>query len=100
MNNQKWLKRKYPNHFDEVMKFLDEKYLENFKTKKLNLGRLKEDCGTYHKAGDLILFKRSNPVNNHNYPMHHAIGKCPDKVTSSGYHSFGVYNVEFEEITK
>lgn len=97
MDNEKWLKRKYPYHFEEVTKVLDEERLRELKEQNFKIGRLvKKTEG--HKKGKLIFFKRSNPVNNYNYPLHYAFTKCKKGETYSGYHGFGLHESDFEEI--
>ncbi len=100
MDNRKWLKRKYPETFKEVDEFLNDGFLQEFKKGRYKLGRLVSDiieCQKY-KKGDLIYFKRSNPVNDYNHPIIRAIIKCQKGYTASGYHGIRVVESEFEEI--
>ncbi len=100
MENRKWLKRKYPKSFVEVNEFLNDSELETFKKGKYKLGRTIKPVWqiNLYPKGTLITFKRSNPITNENYPMHHAVAKCDVGFTSSGYHSINVWNEEFEEV--
>jgi len=100
MENRKWLKRKYPQTFIEANEFLNDKELENFKRNKYQLGRIVKP--TWHvnlyPVGTLIMFKRSNPIRDENYPLHHAIVKCEVGFTESGYHSINVWEQDFEVV--
>lgn len=103
MENKKWLKRKYPESFDELNEFLNDSKLNGLKKYKYLIGRLVEDiktpCGESYKIGKLVMFKRSNPVNDYNYPDIHAVIKCnSDSVTKSGYHSLTIHEHHIEEI--
>lgn len=110
MENRKWLKRKYPKSFDKINKFLNDEQLEIFKKNKYRLGKIitNPNWNFYlYPPGTLIMFKRSNPINDYNYPMCHAIAKCKTKitptghhpiVTPSGYHSIHVFPSYFKEI--
>ena len=102
MDNRKWLKRKYPKSFNRVNSFLNDEQLQNFRNGKYKLGEttkeLKEE-ETY-SVGTLSIFKRSNPINSYNYPMHPIIVKCRDGLTISGYHSFWVTPDKCKEITE
>jgi hypothetical protein len=102
MENRKWLKRKYPDTYKEVNSFLDDKHLAEFKKRKYKLGRLVSDVISVQKypKGRLIMFKRSNPINNHNYPLHHVIIKCQKGFTESGYHNINICDNEFIEVVK
>ena len=102
MDNRKWLQRKYPKTFKEANEFLNDKELENFKKNKYKLGRIIKPTWyvNLYPAGTLIIFKRSNPVKDYNYPLHHAIAKCEIGFTESGYHSIDIFNESFEEIKK
>jgi hypothetical protein len=102
MDNRKWLKRKYSDTFEKVNIFLDKTALIEFKKRKYKLGILTKDIIQVqkYKAGNLIMFKRSNPVNDENYPLHYAIIKCDKGFTQSGYHSFWINEDDFEEIIK
>jgi len=102
MENRKWLKRKYPKTFKKVDTFLNDGMLIEFKKFNYKLGVLTNDiiqCQTY-KKGRLIMFKRTNPVNDQNYPVHHGVIKCQKGYTASGYHSIPVLNQDFKEIVK
>ena len=100
MNPEKWLKRKYPNSFDDIRLFLNDRQLDEFKNSRMKIGRLIKDIdqGQKYPEGSLILFRRSNPVTSYNYPMHYGIIKCPEGYTASGYHSFGIFDSDFKEI--
>lgn len=100
MDDRKWLRRKYPEVFDEVNSFLDDHQLSEFKKRKYNLGRLVSDMLDMedYSAGTMIMFKRSNPVRDYNYPMHYAVIKCSDGITASGYLSMSIYERDFKEI--
>jgi hypothetical protein len=100
MNPEKWLKRKYPNSFKEIRQFLDDKQLIEFKKSKMKIGRLTNDiikCQKYFN-GSLIIFRKSNPINSYNYPMHYGIIKCQKGYTESGYHSIHIFDCDFIEI--
>lgn len=100
MDNRKWLKRKYPKTFTEANEFLNDSELKYFKDNKYKLGRIVKPT-IYVKEypiGTLIMFKRSNPINDYNYPMHHAIVKCEVDFTQSGYHSINIWESDFKEI--
>jgi hypothetical protein len=99
MDNRKWLKRKYPKSFNEISNFLDDKALIQFKDGKYKIGRLVMDNFAMIK-GELMFFKRSNPVNDYNYPSHPAIFKCSKNHTVSGYHSEWITENYYEEIVK
>lgn len=100
MENRKWLKRKYPKSFSKANKFLNDSELEAFKSKNYKLGILKRDICQVQKypKGQLIMFKRSNPVNDYNYPIHNAVIKCDVGFTSSGYHSINIFDGDFKEV--
>lgn len=105
MDNQKWLKRKFPKSFEEVNAVFTDEYITELKVYGYKLGKLKEpqimEFGRKEKypVGTYIIFKRSNPVRSYNYPLHYAITKCLiENFTASGYHSFSIYESEFEEI--
>lgn len=102
MDNRKWLKRKYPKTHKEVDSFLDDNELEDFKKNKYKLGRLKGDIIQVqkYKKGMLIMFKRTNPVTDFNYPLHHGVVKCQKGFTASGYHSLNLTEGDFVEIFK
>ncbi len=95
MDNRKWLKRKYPKSFKEVNEFLDDLHLEEFKKMNYKLGIITRPSWSIdlYPEGTMIMFKRSNPVTDMNYPMHHAIAKCRNDYTPSGYHSISVWGV-------
>jgi hypothetical protein len=100
MDNRKWLKRKYPESFDQVNSFLNDYYLSIFKSQKFKLGELKNDIQLYdYKKGDICMFKKSNPVNDYNHPYSYVIVKC-GSFTASGYHSFNIGRNDCKEITK
>lgn len=102
MDNRKWLKRRYPETFVEVNDFLNDSELEKFRKLRYKLGRIIRptwDVQLY-PVGTLILFKRSNPIRDMNYPMHHAEVKCDTNFTTSGYHSIGIFEGYFKEIYK
>lgn len=98
MENRKWLKRKYPISFVKVNRLLNDEYLSKFKKERFRIAVLKKDIGI-HKPGEFIIFKRSNPVNSYNYPMHYGIAKCSKGYTTSGYHSIDVFEDDINEIT-
>jgi hypothetical protein len=100
MENKKWLKRKYPDSFTEIVEFLNDKELENFKRNKYKLGRLVKPVWyvNLYPTNTLIMFKRSNPIYDVNYPLHYAVVKCEDNLTESGYHSINLFEQDFEEI--
>lgn len=100
MENRKWLKRRYPLIFEEVNDFLNDEQLGYFKDLKYKLGRLTVDINQeeiYYKDS-LCFFKRSNPVNDYNYPLHQIIVKCSDRLTTSGYNCFWVSPEQVEEV--
>lgn len=100
MDNRKWLKRKYPKTFEDVSKFLNDEQLQYFKDRKYKLGRLTEDINQeeIYGKGKLCFFKRSNPVNSYNHPLHTITVKCTDNLTMSGYNSFWVCPTQVEEV--
>jgi hypothetical protein len=100
MENRKWLQRKYPKIFDEVNEFLNDEQLQQFKKGKYKLGKLTEDINQeeIYGKGKLCIFKRSNPINDYNYPLHPIIVKCNEKLTVSGYNSFWVSPNQVEEV--
>jgi hypothetical protein len=104
MDDTKWLKRRYPETFEEAYSFMKGFPISEFRSRKLKLGRLSEDVttmgGQSYKEGDLIMFKRSNPITDFNYPLHYGTVKCKPGVTESGYHSFRIVEREFNEIHK
>lgn len=102
MENRKWLKRKYPKTFKEVNQFLDDSQLDEFKKRKFKLGRLTNDIIQVqkYKKGNLILFKRTNPINDFMYPTHYGVIKCEVGFTTSGYHSIGILDEDFKELTQ
>lgn len=102
MDNLKWLKRKYPDSFDELNNYFDRVELNHFKRSTLKIGRLVKDviwCQKY-KKGNIIQFRRSNPINDYNHPFVYCIVKCKVGYTESGYHSFNIEESDFIEITK
>lgn len=101
MESKKWLKRKYPNTFEELNEYFDRHELENFKKSTMKIGRLTKDLinGNKYKKGTIIQFKRRNPINDsYNYPWVYAILKCKVGYTESGYHSFDITQNDFIEI--
>ena len=100
MDSIKWLQRKYPNTFNELNDYFDRHELEQFKKSTLKIGRLKKDvivCQKY-KKGNIIQFKRTNPVTSYNYPAVYCVVKCQVGYTASGYHCFHITEQDFEEI--
>lgn len=102
MENRKWLKRKYPESFERINDFFDDVFLSEFKRKKYKLALLNNDTTNVitYKKDSIIAFKRSNPINDENYPLHYCIAKCDKNLTSSGYHSFNLFEKDFTEIEK
>lgn len=100
MESIKWLKRKYPNSFEDLNNYFDRFELENFKKSRMKLGRLTKDvsCGRKYKKGEIVQFRRSNPINDYNHPWVEIVLKCPVGFTESGYHSFLVSEDCFTEI--
>lgn len=100
MESIKWLKRKYPNTFEELNEYFDRHQIEEFKKSTMKIGRLVKDvvCGNKYKKGSIIQFKRSNPINSYNHPFVYAILKCKVGYTESGYHSFNITENDFIEI--
>ena len=100
MENRKWLQRKYPKTFEEVDKFLNDEQLQTFKERKYKIGRLTEDINQeeIYAKGKLCMFKRTNPINDYNYPLHPIIVKCDDYLTVSGYNSFWVFPNQVKEV--
>jgi hypothetical protein len=98
MENRKWLKRKYPQSFTEVNKFLNDEQLQQFKAGNYKLGILIENINQeeIYEKGKLCMFKRTNPINDYNYPLHPIIVKGNN--TMSGYHSFWVSPDQVEEV--
>ena len=98
MENIKWAKRKYPKTYKKIIPFIDYEK----KIKKYKVGRLLEDLNNseFYKKGTIFLYRKTNPINDYNYPDIYTIFKCIDsKITFSGFHSFLVYPLNFEEIT-
>lgn len=97
MKNDKWAKRKYPNTYKEILPFINyDKDLKKYK-----VGRLLEDLKIeeLYKKGTIFLYRKTNPINDYNYPDIYVIFKCIDqKITFSGFHSFMVSPLNFEEI--
>jgi len=102
MDNSKWLKRKYPDSFEELNEYFDSGALKHFKKSTLKIGRLTSDIfhGQEYKKGSILTFRRSNPVNDYNHPLIYAILKCQAGYTASGYHSLNVTEKDFIEIIK
>lgn len=101
MDDLKWLKRKYPDSFDELNVYFDRKELRDFKKSTHKIGRLIKDvtwCQKYNK-GTILQFKRSNPINNYNYPFVYCVVKCDIGYTESGYHFFTIREEDFIELT-
>lgn len=100
MENRKWLQRKYPKAFKEANVFLNDERLQLFKEGKYKLGALAETIKQeeVYESGKLCMFKRSNPINSYNYPLHPIIVKCNDRLTMSGYNSFWVHPYQVKEI--
>ena len=99
MDNIKWLKRKYPESYEEIFPFIDY-----YDLKKLKVGRLLQDispvhCDEVYSKSTLILFRRSNPLD-YNHPVFYIVAKCDPGVTYSGFHSFLECSSYVEEITK
>lgn len=101
MESIKWLQRKYPNSFEDLNKYFDWFELENFKKSRMKLGRLTKDVVNVrkYKKGEIVQFRRSNPINDYNHPCTEIVLKCPVGFTESGYHSFNVDDDCFIEIT-
>ena len=102
MEDLKWLKRKYPNSFEELNKYFDRQELCDFKKSTLKIGRLNKDiiyCQKY-KKGSIIQFRRSNPINDYNHPFVYCVVKCQVGYTASGYHSFNITKNDFTEINQ
>jgi len=113
MDLNKWLKRAYPLYKDEILKQLGQRGAEILKNGKPResgerrgkylLGRLVKNISRgdqKYKKGRLIIFKRSNPVRDYNYPLHHGEIKADPGVTASGYHSFYIMESDIIEIIK
>ena len=102
MENRKWLKRKYPNSYDELDKYFNDDQLCDFKRSRRKIGRLKNAIfnmdGSMYDIGTLIQFKRSNPIRDYNYPDVYCIAKCDPGYTASGYHSFTIHDKDFIEL--
>jgi len=93
MDNRKWLKRKYPKTFNEINNFLDNETLIFVKKGKYKIGMITEDIiqeDIIYLKGTLCYFKRSNPINSYNYPLHTISVKDIHNVTLSNYHNFWV----------
>jgi hypothetical protein len=72
MNLHKWIERKYPNHYKELIEKFAENQLEYLKIFKFKVGILTKKNGK-NKVGDLVLFKRSKEYideheNGYEYP--------------------------------
>lgn len=105
MENRKWLKRKYPESFNEINKFLDDERLRQFKQGKYRIGRLTKDVidmslNCCYRKGELMYFKGANPVNDYNYPLHPAIFKCGKGKTFSGYESLWTCKEYYNRVVK
>ena len=102
MENRKWLKRKYPDTFNEVNEFMDDNILMEFKRYKYKLGRLKNDIHYVQKypKDSLVIFKRRNPVTDESYPLIYTVIKCQNGFTESGYHSIETTENDIVEINK
>ena len=102
MDDRKWLKRKYPAMFNELDEFLDDDRLAEFRKRKYKAGRLIRPVWyvNLYPVGTVIMFKRSNPVRDPNYPMHHAVVRCDVGFTESGYHLIDLFEQDFEEIRR
>jgi len=100
MENNKWLKRKYPNSFDELNEYFNRHELNDFKKSTRKIGRLTKDiiqCQKY-KKGSIIQFKKS-AITELNHPYVYCIVKCQLGYTESGYHSFNITESDYKEIT-
>jgi len=103
MENNKWLKRKFPNSFERIKNFLDDNQFQQFKNYKFRIGILKEDlmnCQNYPK--DSIFLYKMNKVYYKNrwtgdYDMY-LVFKCQKGYTASGYHGFICSGVKYEEV--
>ncbi len=58
MEINKWIKRKYPTHYNKLKEEFKDYDLELLKTNKYKIGLLTKDVGK-NKKGDLCLWKRS-----------------------------------------
>jgi len=100
MNSLKWLKRKYPNSFEELNEYFDKHEIDNFKKSTMKIGRLTKDivCGEKYKKNSIIQFRRSNPIYDDNHPFVYVVLKCQVGYTQSGYHSFYITENDFIEV--
>ena len=100
MTDEQWLKRKYPETHNEIIPLIKtgDRYVRKYKVGRL-LGDI-TSCETYTK-GTIFLYRKSNPVNYYNHPEIHCLFKNIDpNLTGSGFHSFTIFPVEFETVTK
>jgi len=105
MDNRKWLKRKYPETFEEANNFFNDGLLNEFKLGKYKLGRLIKDVYfdehlTYKKDA-LIVWKRNKSYWEGKWDGLfdlYTIIKCKKGFTTSGYHSIHITENELEEI--
>lgn len=62
MEFNKWLKRKYPNEYQELLDNYEREYLENYLKKfKYKIGRLKKDEGENSK-GSLVIYHHTKEI--------------------------------------
>lgn len=91
MNTLKWLKRKYPVSYEELLPFTKE--FDDPYRRKMHVGRLTADIYNeeLYKAGTIVLFTERSPLDE-NYPGKIILARCVDPdLTVSGFHSFHYY---------
>ena len=117
MELHKWLKRKYPKSYDNIISiFNDDYYLKELKERKYNIGILSEDIDfveTYLN-GSMFMFKRQKEYDceDHSYYYdsdskwtgefeYYCIFKCINpNLTSSGYHSGVMKSIKYEIVSR
>ena len=98
MDNQKWLKRKYPKSYKYIKDILNDERIRALKYDNFRLGIMTVADFGYEK-GTYIIFLKANPINSYNYPFHYCVTKCKkDGVTASGWQGFGLIMTSFDEL--
>lgn len=108
MNINKWLSRKYPESFEKISEFLDEKMLYKLKIEKFRIGILKKkfiiaDEEILYPKGTMVMWRRYKAYDEGSWMGFfdiYCLAKCKEGYTSSGYHSITVHESHIEEVLK
>ena len=105
MTDIKWLKRKYPKHWEEIIASLNQEMMYRIRKgeyRTYKLGRFTDVVNTLggetYEKGRLVWYK-PRKTTDIDYPLIHVITKArTPNVTFSGYHSFNVYRDSLMEL--